>query len=111
MPPLPEQAASPLPDRDPGGVARRLHALIVEDNPVDEVLVLAKLRASGFAVEHRCVDGIPALESALGERHWDIVISDYVLADCDGLDVLSVVRRMQPDLPFILVSGGIGEAV
>lgn len=111
MPSLPDRAAPRPPPRDADVVARRLRALIVEDNPVDELLVLAKLRAAGFAVEHCRVDSVAALEAALRERHWDIVISDYVLPDCDGLDVLAVVRRMQPDLPFILVSGGIGEAV
>lgn len=111
MPLLHGCAAEYPPSRDAGVVARRLRALIVEDNPVDELLVLAKLRAAAFAVEHRRVDSLPALEAALTERHWDIVISDYVLPDCDGLDVLAVVRRMQPDLPFIVVTGGVGEAV
>ncbi|WP_374338574.1 EAL domain-containing protein [Methyloversatilis sp.] len=111
MPPLQDLIAESSPCRDTGAVGRRLRALIVEDNPVDELHLLAKLRAAGFAVEHRSVDSVFALETALAERHWDIVISDYVLPDCDGLDVLAVVRRLRPDLPFVLVSGGIGEAV
>jgi len=89
--------------------ARRLRALIVEDDADDAALVLRELRRAGYAVEHRVVDTEAAMAAALDSGVWDVVISDYKLPTFSGLKALETARARAPDLPFILVSGTVGE--
>ncbi|MDP3287849.1 MAG: PAS domain-containing protein, partial [Methyloversatilis sp.] len=97
-----EQSASPA-------VTVALRALIVEDNPVDLCVLLVRLRAGGYDVTSVCVETPGELRDALVRGSWDIVISDYLLPTFNGLDALNIVKRFDPDLPLIIVSGGIGE--
>ena len=87
-----------------------LRVLILEDNPSDAELVLHELRQSGFDPEWQRVETeeeyLAALHPAL-----DIILSDYSLPQFDGLSALRLLRARGPDLPFILVSGTIGEEV
>lgn len=86
-----------------------LAVLLVEDNDDDAQLVLRILRKAGYAPLHQRVETADSLLTALSERHWDIVISDFNLPGFSGLQALDLVRRSGIDLPFILVSGAIGE--
>jgi PAS domain S-box-containing protein len=88
-----------------------LRAIVVEDSEIDLLVLLSRLKAAGYDVHHRWVDSLDALRAALPAEPWDVIISDYVLSDFDGLDVLNVVRESAPDLPFIVVSGAIGDDV
>jgi signal transduction histidine kinase len=85
-----------------------LRVLMVEDSPDDALLVTLELRRAGYAPEVRRVESAEALSAALEER-WDVVVSDYALPAFDGLEALRLVRQREPDLPFVLVSGTIGE--
>jgi PAS domain S-box-containing protein len=86
-----------------------LRVLLVEDSEDDALLVMRKLREGGYSLEARRVETGVALESALREGAWDLVISDYRLPQYDGLRALQLVRSCAGDVPFILVSGVIGE--
>lgn len=90
-------------------MAKPLHVLLIEDNPDDALLIEAEL-AGEFASEVIRIDSRQALGEALSKK-WDIVISDYSLPQFDGLEALQMVREAEPELPFILVSGAVGEEV
>jgi diguanylate cyclase (GGDEF)-like protein/PAS domain S-box-containing protein len=86
-----------------------LNALIVEDSEDDTLLLLAMLRQSGFQPHWRRVECAEDLESALAQEAWDIVFSDYSMPRFRGDIALEITRRHDPDIPFIFVSGTIGE--
>lgn len=88
-----------------------LRALIVEDNPADAFLLVRMLKAGGYSVSYERVESAEAMREALAHEPWDIVISDYVMPNFDGLSALRLTKESDPDLPFILVSGGVGEEV
>jgi signal transduction histidine kinase len=91
--------------------ARPLRLLLVEDSKEDATLLLRELRRSGYDVSHTRVETHEALERALGEGPWDVIITDYALPHFDGLSAFSLVRQRGLDLPFLIVSGTIGEDV
>ncbi len=86
-----------------------LRVLLVEDSEDDAALILRELTTSGFAVDHERVDGEAGLRAALGRQRWDIVIGDYNLPGFSGAAALAVLRQSEPDVPFLFVSGTIGE--
>ncbi len=86
-----------------------LHVLLVEDSPEDAELVLAELKRGGFDPVHERVEDAAAMEAALRRKPWEVVVSDYSLPHFHGLAALAVLRKSGLDLPFVLVSGKIGE--
>jgi sigma-B regulation protein RsbU (phosphoserine phosphatase) len=92
-------------------LTKPLHILIVEDYEEDSLLLLRELRRAGYDPAHERVETPEAMRSALANREWDIVISDYVLPKFSGLDALTVLKDSGIDLPFIIVSGNIGEDI
>ncbi|HYE98607.1 MAG TPA: response regulator [Planctomycetota bacterium] len=88
---------------------RPLRILFVEDDPLDAELEERQLRQEGFEfVAHR-VDRPEDLERELAEFAPDLILSDYSMPRLSGPTVLERVRRQLPDIPFIFVSGTIGE--
>lgn len=88
---------------------RPLNVLMVEDSEDDALLVLRALTRGGLEVTATRVDTAAALEAALEREPWDIVISDYNLPGFSGTDALAMVKKKGLDVPFIIVSGVIGE--
>lgn len=86
-----------------------LRVLMVEDSPEDAELVLLALRRSGFQVAPLRVATAPAMAAALAEQNWDLVLSDYRMPGFGGMAALRLLQDTGLDLPFILVSGAIGE--
>jgi diguanylate cyclase (GGDEF)-like protein/PAS domain S-box-containing protein len=86
-----------------------LKILMVEDAPADAEIMLRELKRSGLEFEHRRVETEAELMRECIEFAPDIVLSDFALPHFDGLSALGIMRRMRPDLPFIFVSGTIGE--
>jgi len=86
-----------------------LRVLMIEDSPADAELVLAQLRRGGYAPAAHRVETAVALRAALASEAWECVLSDYELPRFGGLAALQIVREMQDDVPFIVVSGAIGE--
>lgn len=86
--------------------------LIVEDSEDDAQLLLRALRAGGIlAPVCKRVDTAEGMRAALDAQPWDIVLSDYNMPRFDALAALEIARRKDADLPFILISGTIGEEV
>jgi PAS domain S-box-containing protein len=88
-----------------------LRALIVEDSEDDAVLLLRELQRGGYKVSSARVDTAPAMRAALAREPWDVLISDHVMPQFSGLAALQVLKDSGLDLPFIIVSGAIGEDV
>ncbi len=86
-----------------------LAVLIVEDSESDAQLVLRLLRKAGYALVFERIDTAEQMLAALEKRDWDIVISDYNLPQFSGPAALDLLKKKQIDLPFIVVSGVIGE--
>ncbi|HEU4345585.1 MAG TPA: EAL domain-containing protein [Candidatus Binatia bacterium] len=92
-------------------MSKPLRVLIVDDSEDDALLVLRALRNGAFEPVFERVDTPEALSAALTRQRWDIVIADYSMPRFNGLSALSIVRQSALDIPFILVSGTIGEDV
>src|SRR6185369_7659313 len=86
-----------------------LRVLVVEDSEADFALALRALQRDGLRPDALRVQTAEALGDALTDREWDAVISDFNLPALDGFQALAMVRAHDPDLPFILVSGTLGE--
>jgi signal transduction histidine kinase len=86
-----------------------LRVLIVEDSPADAELMLRALRAGGFAPLHERVDTAADMRAALERQPWDVVLSDYVMPGFDALAALALLKERSPGVPFIVVSGSVGE--
>jgi PAS domain S-box-containing protein len=88
-----------------------LRILIVEDSEDDTLLLLNLLKRNGYEVTHERVEKEDAMRFALQEKSWDIILCDYKMPGFDGMRALKVVSEMGIDIPFIVVSGTIGEDV
>ena len=111
----PADTTTPPPPAYRGiGMANMQHAtpirlLQVEDNPLDAELVLNELEADGLRYEARLVEDEPAFVAALEEFKPDIVLSDLSLPGFSGQRALELLRKRTADVPFIFVSGALGE--
>jgi FixJ family two-component response regulator len=89
-------------------LGRPLRLLHLEDSEIDHELTLAHLRRSGMEVDAVRVDSEADFLRAL-DHPWDVVVSDYNLPGFSGLYALEVLKMRGLDIPFVLVSGEIGE--
>jgi two-component system cell cycle sensor histidine kinase/response regulator CckA len=83
--------------------------LIVDDNADDVELIVAELRRFGFDPDYVQVYALDIVEAAIRNEPWSAVISDYHLPGFTGMDVLLAVRKHDREVPFIVVSGNLGE--
>jgi diguanylate cyclase (GGDEF)-like protein len=90
-------------------VTSTLRLLLIEDSPDDAALVVRELTRGGYEVECDRVDTPDALVAALERQSWDIVVADYTMPGFTGTAALTLLRQHDADLPFIFVSGTIGE--
>jgi diguanylate cyclase (GGDEF)-like protein len=88
-----------------------LRVLLVEDSENDALLLLRALRHGGFKPQLQRVQTLDEMSARLHSQVWDVVISDYSLPHFSGLAALSTLKDSGLDVPFILVSGTIGEEV
>ena len=91
------------------GTPLPLRALIVEDSEDDAQQMLRALKRGGFVVSHERIESAEATRAALERQSWDVVLCDYSVPGLDGFATLALLRARDPDLPFILVSGTVGE--
>lgn len=89
--------------------ARPLRVLHLEDSVPDHELALLHLLRAGLRVDVLRVDTEAGLRDALAAQDWDVVLSDFNLPGFNGLRAQEILRDSGKDLPFILVSGEIGE--
>src|SRR5277367_6829765 len=87
-----------------------IRLLIVEDSEDDAALLLLLLGKAGYAVKSERVDSASTLAQALSQK-WDLVISDHSMPCFSGAEALTAVRALDAEVPFIFVSGTIGEEV
>ena len=88
-----------------------LRLLLVEDSESDAALIALKLERAGYEVQRRRVEDLAGLHDALAQQRWDIIICDYMLPGIQAPDVLAEVQFTGLDIPFIVVSGDIGEEI
>ena len=106
----PAPLAAHPPEHLPVYEARRsLRVLLVEDSEDDAALVLRTLRRGGYELDWERVQTAAMLAEALHRRTWDIVLSDYNMPQFDALQALRTLRVQSAYLPFIIISGSIGE--
>src|SRR5258705_8546174 len=86
-----------------------LRVLMIEDSEDDATLLLRELRRGGYDVEFERVDLPGTLKSALDTQVWDLVVSDFSMPHFSGTDALHFLRAKGSDIPFIFVSGTMGE--
>ena len=86
-----------------------LKVLIIEDSEDDTLFLLRELEKGGYDPVYQRVETAEAMRAALKEKTWDIVLSDYHLPRFSGLQALLLFKKTGIDIPFILVSGMIGE--
>lgn len=88
-----------------------LSALVIEDVEDDVLLLQNELKRSGYQALCTRVDTPQALREAINENGWDIIFCDYSMPKMNGRQALSIVREIDQDIPFIFVSGSIGEDI
>lgn len=90
-------------------MAVRITVLVVDDSEDDTLLMLNELGAAGFEPISRRVDTAEAMSAALAEQRWDMILADYRMPQFSGMRALDVLKQSKLDIPFILVSGTVGE--
>jgi DNA-binding NtrC family response regulator len=86
-----------------------LSVLIVEDSPVDALLVERHLARAGNEVYAERVENAAAMQEALSRREWDAIVSDYTIPGFGALAALRLPKQSRHDIPFIVLSGTIDE--
>jgi PAS domain S-box-containing protein len=88
-----------------------LHVLIVDDSEDDTLLIARALEKEHFKLTYQRVENAIEMNRALDARVWDLVLSDYSMPRFSGTDALALCQKKGLDVPFIIVSGRIGEEV
>jgi DNA-binding NtrC family response regulator len=88
---------------------RAIRVLMLEDVATDAELCERELRRGPFTPTFHTVDTREAFEQALDRFHPDVILSDFTLPAFNGMDALELARAKVPEVPFIFVSGTIGE--
>jgi two-component system cell cycle sensor histidine kinase/response regulator CckA len=86
-----------------------LRVLMVEDSPTDAKLVLQALRTLGREVKFERVEDAASMQAALEGRSWDLVLSDWSMPKFSAMGALDILKKTGQDVPFIIVSGTVGE--
>ena len=86
-----------------------LRVLIIEDSEDDSLLMLRELKRGGYEVKHKRVDTPSGMKAALDKHTWDVVLSDHRMPKFSAPAALELLKKKDADLPFIIVSGTMGE--
>ncbi len=90
---------------------KRLRVLFVEDSEDDVLLIKHELTKSGYEIEGTQVFASSTTRGELEKGGWDIIIADYIMPQFNALDALALYQEFKLDIPFIIVSGTIGEDI
>ena len=88
-----------------------LRVLVVEDSEDDILLLLHELKRGGYDPFFKRVETAQSMKTALSGEKWDVIISDFIMPQFTGLSALKILKKSGLDIPFIIVSGKIGEDV
>ncbi len=86
-----------------------LRVLILEDNPADAELSVRELKKAGFDPQFEVVDGEEAFLAELHSQSYDVILADYRIPSWNGAEAFRRLQQSGKDIPFILVTGAIGE--
>jgi DNA-binding NtrC family response regulator len=92
-------------------VTTPLRVLFVEDSEDDMRLLVRQLRQGGYSPTFERAETADGLRAALHRGGWDLIISDYSMPRLSGMEALAVTLQLAPEVPFLLVSGTVGEEV
>ena len=92
-------------------MSKPLHMLLIEDSDADAYLICKELRNHGYELHCERVQTEPLFRSQLDATEWDLIIADYRLPRFSATSALKIVQEKRLDVPFIIVSGTIGEEV
>jgi len=88
---------------------RPLRVLVVEDSEFDARMLVGLLKAGGFEPEFRRVETASQMSAALDSVDWEIILADYNMPEFSAPKALELLQETKLDIPFIIISGGIGE--
>lgn len=88
-----------------------LSLLMLEDSEDDALIVLRELKRGGYEVTHQRVQSAEMMRAALGARQWDIILSDYSMPGFSAPEALKIIQEARLDIPFIIISGTVGEDI
>jgi len=91
-------------------MSKTLRVLNVEDSEPDAALIARHLKRAGYDLITDRVQTAETMRDALQLREWDVILCDYSMPQFDALAALALVKEMKLDIPFIIISGTIGEA-
>ncbi len=94
---------------EPNYMFSLLHVLMVDDSEDDCLLIARVLERANFKLYYQRVENAADLERALDARVWDLILSDYSMPGFNGAEALALCQAKGFDIPFIIVSGRIGE--
>ncbi|WP_075061935.1 GAF domain-containing protein [Ornatilinea apprima] len=86
-----------------------LRVLIIEDSEIDAELIIRQLKRAGYTVQSKIIEDEEQYRAALRDGQWDIIIADYHLPQFSAPAALDILQESGLDIPFIVVSGAIGE--
>ncbi|MBI3875329.1 MAG: response regulator, partial [Verrucomicrobia bacterium] len=88
-----------------------LRVLVVEDSEFDARMLVSVLRRGGYDTTYERVETAGELTQALASKPWDVILADYNMPSFSAPEALKVLQENGMDLPFIIISGGIGEDI
>jgi PAS domain S-box-containing protein len=92
-------------------MGKKLRVLHIEDQERDVALLTRYLKRAGYDLSSHRVDTDESLRLALENSEWDVILCDYSMPTLNAIGALKIVKEMQQHIPFIIVSGTVGEAV
>ncbi len=92
-------------------MSKTLRVLNIEDSASDSTLLNRYLSKAGFKVHNKRVENAAELKAALKSSEWDIILCDYVMPNFSALHALKLLKETNLDIPFIVISGAVGEEV
>src|SRR4026209_1009427 len=90
-------------------VGQAIRVLLAEDVPTDAELAVRELKRAGMRITWRVADTEETFRNALAEFGPHVILSDFSMSQFDGMAALHLARELAPDIPFLFVSGTLGE--
>lgn len=92
-------------------MTKQLKVLVVEDSEDDALMIVRQLQKAGYTLTFVRVDTREKMREALEQEKWDLILSDYVMPHFSGLEALRIFQERDLEIPFLIISGKIGEDV